>query len=236
MKKPVSIIINLLIILVICAILGIITLFFFQLRSYASARNAYDRIKLEAISPSTDAYERKVDFTIVESNSNGKCYWIYLPDSAIDYPIVQADDNEKYLSTDAYGNASKSGAIFLDCDNSVLMDDKKSIIYGHSMKDGSMFHELHSYAKNDYAITHSKLYIYMDDSEVYEYDLRFVINADCYDANIYDISASQSVQDFFDYAGSIASACYGENNGGNILVLSTCIKGNRRRVVVFQKQ
>ena len=160
MKKPVSIIINLLIFFVICAILGIIALFFFQLRSYASARTAYDQIKLEAISPSTDAYDRKVDFTIVESNSNGKCSWIYIPDSAIDYPIVQADDNEKYLSTDAYGNASKSGAIFLDCNNSVLMDDTKSIIYGHSMKDGSMFGTLKNFVQEGVYETYPYFWIY----------------------------------------------------------------------------
>ena len=235
MTKRTSIFINILILIVVCAIIGILILFVVQGRAYAAARNSYDEIKQQAVSVSSDALERTIDFSVIEDNSNGKCSWIYLPDSEIDYPIVQADDNENYLSVDAYGNPSKSGAIFLDCNNSIMMDDAKSVIYGHSMKDGSMFHELHNFTKSEYASTHSKLYLYMDDSEVYEYELRFVITANCYDSDIYDVTTVQTVSDFFDYASGVAVSSYGENNGGNLLVLSTCIKGDSRRVVVFQK-
>lgn len=68
--------------------------------------------------------------------------YLYFPEAGISYPIVQGKDNEEYLKKDVYGKYSNSGSIFLDCMNSSEFTDAKSIIYGHHMRNGTMFGSL----------------------------------------------------------------------------------------------
>lgn len=68
--------------------------------------------------------------------------WVYMPGTAINYPIMQASDNEKYLTTDFYNNKNgivSYGSIFLDAENASDFSDENNLIYGHHMNDGSMF-------------------------------------------------------------------------------------------------
>ena len=65
--------------------------------------------------------------------------WIYLEGCGIDYPIVQAADNDYYLTHLFNGDKNKSGSIFLDFRNDSAFTDRNSVIYGHHMNNGSMF-------------------------------------------------------------------------------------------------
>ncbi|MFR2213338.1 MAG: sortase domain-bontaining protein [Ruminococcus sp.] len=65
--------------------------------------------------------------------------WIRIPDTRIDYPVVQGTDNEYYLKHTFKKTEHVAGSIFLDKDNSPDFSNRKSILYGHNMKDGSMF-------------------------------------------------------------------------------------------------
>lgn len=70
--------------------------------------------------------------------------WVQVPGTAIDYPVYQASDNEKYLRHNARGEYTIGGQIFLDCDNTAPgLVDQQSILYGHHLKDGSMFYALY---------------------------------------------------------------------------------------------
>lgn len=70
--------------------------------------------------------------------------WIQVPGTAIDYPVYQASDNEKYLRHNMRGEYTIGGQIFLDCENTAPgMVDQQSILYGHHLKDGSMFYALY---------------------------------------------------------------------------------------------
>ena len=74
--------------------------------------------------------------------------WIRFEDDLISYPIMQADDNSKYAIKDADGNDSETGAIFLDYRSSADFSDSNTIIYGHNMRDRSMFGALKNYKEN----------------------------------------------------------------------------------------
>jgi len=74
--------------------------------------------------------------------------WIKFEDDLISYPIMQADDNSKYAIKDADGNDSETGAIFLDYRSSADFTDSNTIIYGHNMRDRSMFGALKNYKEN----------------------------------------------------------------------------------------
>ena len=74
--------------------------------------------------------------------------WIKFEDDLISYPIMQAEDNSKYAIKDADGNDSETGAIFLDYRSSADFTDSNTIIYGHNMRDRSMFGALKNYKEN----------------------------------------------------------------------------------------
>ncbi|MDD5799584.1 MAG: class B sortase [Coriobacteriales bacterium] len=66
--------------------------------------------------------------------------WIYIPNTAINYPVYQGDSNDKYLRTNAEGKYSVGGQVFLDYQNTKPgMVDQQSIIYGHHLRNGAMF-------------------------------------------------------------------------------------------------
>jgi len=79
--------------------------------------------------------------------------WIRIP-GIIDYPVVQGRDNNRYLNTTFQGNRNSSGAIFLDYRNNSAFYDQVSIIYGHNMRDGSMFKPLHQLRNQEFLSEH----------------------------------------------------------------------------------
>lgn len=80
--------------------------------------------------------------------------WIILPDSKINYPIVQSRDNEEYLTTTFEGTKASSGAIFMDKYCEPAFSGLNTVIYGHNMKNGSMFRALNNMTDPEYFATH----------------------------------------------------------------------------------
>lgn len=80
--------------------------------------------------------------------------WITIDDTQIDYPILQSNNNTDFLTENFYGNESKAGSIFLDYRNDITSSDPNLIVYGHRMKDGSMFQHLTKYLDKDFFNSH----------------------------------------------------------------------------------
>lgn len=81
--------------------------------------------------------------------------WITVGDTPIDYPVVQGDDNEHYLDYSFEGDKSKAGTIFLDYRCSILSDfSRHLILYGHHMKNGTMFKGIIRYKEEDFFLNH----------------------------------------------------------------------------------
>lgn len=77
--------------------------------------------------------------------------WITIDGTQIDYPIVQAEDNFHYLTRNFYHEESRAGSIYLDYRNDVkLANERNVILYGHRMRDGSMFENLTKYLDEDF--------------------------------------------------------------------------------------
>src|SRR5699024_4964261 len=81
--------------------------------------------------------------------------WIRISDTGIDYPVVQAPNNDYYLTRTFEKDKNKAGAIFMDFRNSIESLDQNTIIYGHHMKDGSMFTKLKEFRNEDFASENS---------------------------------------------------------------------------------
>lgn len=87
--------------------------------------------------------------------------WIRIPGAVVDYPIDKGKTNDTYIHTTFEGKSpSSAGAIFLDYRNSSRLDDYVSVIYGHNMKNGSMFSGLKKYLKEDYRNENKYIEIY----------------------------------------------------------------------------
>ena len=100
-----------------------------------------------------------VDFEQLLAENSDVVAWIYSPDTVINYPIVQSKDNEYYLHLRLDRTYSGSGTIFMDfrCEPDFTSDN--SLIYGHNMRDGSMFHSLRDYSEEGYFEAHPILYL-----------------------------------------------------------------------------
>ncbi len=96
--------------------------------------------------------------------------WILIPDTPISYPVVQGEDNDYYLNHTWDNRRSSVGAIFLECRSSPDLSDFNTIIYGHRMGNGTMFHSLHEYKTQSYWQEHPYIYL-ADGSGVWRYDI-----------------------------------------------------------------
>ena len=94
------------------------------------------------------------DFAGLKEINEDCVAWIYIEDTEINYPVVQGSDNSYYLKHLIDGKWNSSGCIFLDFRVDRYMSDRHSIIYGHHMKDGTMFSGLTKYKKQNYYEAH----------------------------------------------------------------------------------
>lgn len=100
------------------------------------------------------AEEPAVDFDALTKINDDCVAWICIPDTAINYPVVQGTDNSYYLKHLIDGKWNSAGCIFLDSRVASDMSDRHSIIYGHHMKTGTMFSGLTKYKKQQYYNEH----------------------------------------------------------------------------------
>lgn len=149
--------------------------------------------------------------------------WIEVPGTEIDYPVVQGEDNDFYLDHDIKKNKSIHGSIFMDYRNR-LEKDQNLIIYGHHMKDGSMFKDLTRYKEEDFFSNNRDIYLDIE-GERQKYK---IFSLSVLRANVDYIKTSfHSKEEFLSYIEGIKKDAYlyrdfdfsGEEK---ILTLSTC--------------
>ena len=80
--------------------------------------------------------------------------WIKIDDTNVNYPVVQANDNDFYLYRNYKKEKSNYGSIFIDSNSNIENPNSNIIIYGHNMKDGSMFKDLLKYTDEEYYNNH----------------------------------------------------------------------------------
>ena len=100
-----------------------------------------------------------VDFEALWETGPDIIGWLNLPDTAINYPVTQTDDNEYYLRHLYDGTYNKTGCLFADYENKKDFSDRNTIIYGHNMRDGSMFATLNEYNEQSYFDGHPQMYL-----------------------------------------------------------------------------
>jgi len=157
--------------------------------------------------------------------------WIFMSDTDINYPLMKAKDNDFYLDHNYKGDPSRSGSIFADC--SVLdnyYSNYNMVIYGHNMRDGSMFNTLKSWC-NDASVKTlaqtSQIEIYTKEG-VYIYDI-FSFYVD--DSNEFARTVFTSESDYLKFLKRIARRSNVKTNReynaeSRICTLITCTNGS----------
>lgn len=163
-------------------------------------------------------------------------FWLQIPDTEIDYPVVQKD-NEYYLKRDFFGEKNKHGTIFLDVNCEV--EGEFLLLHGHNMKDGTMFGSLRNYKKKDYASEHGELIISRDKRDD-SFEIVAAALVDLYDANrlVYEKlpTTEEEAYTYFEELRKHALWCsdISWEPGQKVVLLSTCDYGTEeQRFVVF---
>ena len=90
-----------------------------------------------------------IDWSGLKAENGDIIGWIEVPAVGIQYPVLQGESNDEYLHKAVNGEWRTAGSIFLDSENSPEMTDKHSIIYGHNMRNGSMFASLRNFNEQE---------------------------------------------------------------------------------------
>lgn len=109
-----------------------------------------------------DIPEKQIDFDALRTDTNEDIYaWITIPDTQIDYPIVQhPTELDYYLDHNLDGSTGYPGCIYSQFLNATDFSDFNTVIYGHNMNNGSMFANLHYYEDVEFFNNHPYVYVY----------------------------------------------------------------------------
>ena len=168
--------------------------------------------------------------------------YISIPDTGIDYPLMQGkNDNDEYLKTDIYGNNLRAGSIFLDYRN--VFDEVENgrpvkensdclVIYGHNMRDESMFGKLKYYKTDENYYSKHPVIELNSNYRQYKYKIFgiFISDPDDNTDTFFDYWNTLDFQDkeqYFDFINEIKRRTIVNTNvdmeyGDKILLLSTC--------------
>jgi len=145
--------------------------------------------------------------------------WLTIPNTRIDYPFVIAEDNDFYLQRNIYKQQAVAGSIFMDYRCTRDFTDFNTVIYGHNMKNRSMFGDLRLFADPGFFESNTSGTIFVKDNtyklEIFAY---MVIRSD--DKLIYDPSADR--EQLMEYAREYTRRYREPAASGNVVTLSTC--------------
>lgn len=189
--------------------------------------------------PETDSVEIPIDFATLQQQYPDLYAWIEIPNTQVAYPIMQsATDNSYYLDYTIDGVKGYPGSIYTENYNSKDFTDFNTVIYGHNMKDGSMFGDLKEYASLDYFNQHRDIIIYTPEHK-YSYKVFAAVLYD--DRHIildFDFNDKTQRQNFLTSVTSLAgesnpvASDVTVNSDSRIITLSTCTSQPTRRFII----
>ena len=177
--------------------------------------------------------------------------WITLDDTAIDYPVVQGENNSQYLNRNALGEYSLSGSILMNTLKKVLpygktlfirkntdFSDPYSLLYGHHMDYDAMFGGLDHFTNEGYFDEHRSGELWISGSEYYDLTVVSCLVTDAYDEHVFRVTPEDndlaSLYDYLEDQSVFIADDLDKSEGKHLLGLSTCTNaGTNERTVIF---
>lgn len=178
----------------------------------------------------------EIDFNELKSINKDVAGWLYmeaLPD--ISYPIVQGKDNEYYLHHTYKKEEVFAGSIFVDCKNSKDFSDQNTIVYGHNMKNESMFGTLKQYKLQE-TVDKSPYFWIITPDDAYKYKIFSIYTANV-DGDTYTLIKGPGTETV-DYGNAMKAKSnidmgdYEFKQTDKMVTLSTCTGDSSTRFVV----
>jgi sortase B len=156
---------------------------------------------------------------------NGEVFaWLSVYGTNIDYPVTQGKDNMKYVDTNAEGQYSLSGSIFLNCHNSSDFSDFNSILYGHHMAKKVMFGEIESFSNQGMFDSHRYGNLYFDGTD-HGIEFFAFFHTDAYDDSVFTPNIKGDQRGVY-LDGMLAKAEFirdiGVTTEDRVILLTTC--------------
>ena len=128
----------------------------------------------------------KVDFDALAEINPDIYAWLWVPGTDINYPILQSSSDKAedyYLNHNLDGSTGRPACIYTQKRNARDFSDPNTVVYGHNMRDGSMFHDLHAYEEANFLLEHPYIYVYTPEERIvyqifaaYRYDDRLILD------------------------------------------------------------
>ena len=220
----------LLIILTIISIFSFAKIIIYYINSYQNKKT-----NQELIEKSIEKIDNKHKINYSKINNEDVVGWIIMNQNKINYPILKSNDNNFYLTRDYNKKHNQSGSIFMDYRNNDFKD-KNTVIYGHSMLDGTMFGSLREMFKKGYFDTKNNNYIKIYDLNskeiIYQIFSYYIIDTE----NYYITTTFTTEEQYKIFIDKITKRSYKNFNikidtTDQILTLSTCSSNNKRKVL-----
>lgn len=220
----------LLIILTIISIFSFAKIIIYYINSYQNKKT-----NQELIEKSIEKIDNKHKINYSKINNEDVVGWIIMNQNKINYPILKSNDNNFYLTRDYNKKHNQSGSIFMDYRNNDFKD-KNTVIYGHSMLDGTMFGSLREMFKKGYFDTKNNNYIKIYDLNskeiTYQIFSYYIIDTE----NYYITTTFTTEEQYKIFINKITKRSYKNFNikidtTDQILTLSTCSSNNKRKVL-----
>lgn len=126
---------------------------------YYVGQKTYKEVSKIAVKKDTKKDVLDIDFKEIHKINEDVIAWIYAKDTKINYPVLQGDTNDEYLRTMYNREYNISGSIFVDSACEKPFEQFNTIVYGHRMKDKSMFGSFGEFRDADYFKKHQTMYI-----------------------------------------------------------------------------
>lgn len=151
--------------------------------------------------------------------------WIYIPDTNINYPILQGEDNQEYLYLDADRETTPGGSVFVDKGNASDFTDPVTVLYGHNMSGGLMFAQIAKMYDGAYFNNHTSGKLYTPD-RILNFEISLSAKAESTNRLIYPVFpvSETTVEQIMNELNRLAVHQRGESliPGEQVLILSTC--------------
>lgn len=205
------------------------------------ANEVYDDLKISAdADESADATgdSSEIDFEAYWKINEDVIAYIDVPGTDVSYPVLQSEDDDTYyLEHTIEGVEGLPGSIYTETWQNSDFTDPVTIIYGHNMKNGTMFASLHDFEDQDFFDQNKSITIYTPD-RTYDYNIYCAIVYDnSYIPTAYDLSDQSAVDEFISSLDTGDSRNHFNSDvqiqdGDKLLVLSTCIGNSDYRYLV----
>ena len=174
--------------------------------------------------------DNPIDFEALWEQNEEIYAWIRIEDTLIDYPILQSEtDDGFYLDHDVEKNYSSAGSIYSEAINAKDFTDPVTVLYGHNMKSGKMFQNLHKFEDQTFFDEHEFFHVYIPGHDLtyrvfamFNYDNRHIMNSFYFDDPEVFMQFVNDIFNKYRYSGHVREDVEIEEED-RILIMSTCI-------------